>query len=115
MKLPNHEKAVVRRGKIVDYLLSRVHKDGHAKAEFFESFGFYAAQWEILSEALKRHVAENEVKKSETSPFGMRYIIDGELETPDGRRPAVRAVWFIEHGSDTPYLATAYPGKEKRK
>ena len=40
MKLPNLEKAIVPREKIVDYLLSFVHKDGRAKAEFFMRFGF---------------------------------------------------------------------------
>lgn len=115
MKLPNHEKAIVRREKIVNYLLSRVHKDGRSKAEFFESFGFTSKQWEIFSKALKRHAGEHEVVKSETSPFGMRYIIDGGLDTPDGRRPEVRAVWFIEQGLKEPYLATAYPAKGKRK
>ncbi len=115
MKLPHHEKAIIRRAKIVDYLLSRAHKDGRGKAEFFESFGFNSEHWEILSEAIKRHAGEHEVNKSETSPFGMRYIIDGALDAPDGRRPEVRAVWFIEAGTDVPYLATAYPGKGKRK
>ena len=28
----------------------------------------------------------------------MRYIIEGELSAPDGRKPSVRSVWFIENG-----------------
>jgi len=115
MKLPNHENARVRRGKIVDYLLSRVHKDGRGKAGFFQSFGFEPEHWSILSEALKRHAGEHEVVKSETSPFGMRYIIDGALDAPDGRKPEVRSVWFIETGDNVPHLATAYPAKRKSK
>jgi hypothetical protein len=31
------------------------------------------------------------------------------METPDGRKPVVRSVWFIEHGSQTPRFVTAYP------
>ncbi len=115
MKLPNYEKAIVRRKKIVDYLLSRIHKDGRGKATFFERFGFISESWEILGEALKRHAGEHEVNKSEASPFGMRYIIDGGLDTPDGRRPDVRVVWFIEQGADVPYLVTAYPARGKSK
>jgi hypothetical protein len=115
MKLPNHRKAIVRREKLVDYLLSFIHKDGRAKAEFFTGFGFTAEHWEVLAEALKQHAAEHEVKKQEASPFGMRYIIEGELSTPDERRPAVRVVWFIENESDTPHLATAYPLKGKSR
>jgi hypothetical protein len=116
MKLPNHEKATVPREKIVDYLLSFVHKDGRAKAEFFTRFGFTAESWEVLAEALKLHAAEHDVNKIEASPFGMRYIIEGELSTPDGRRPSVRVVWFIENKSDVPRPATAYPlPKGKRR
>lgn len=92
MKLPNHEKAVVPREKIVDYLLSFVHKDGRAKAEFFTRFGFAAEHWEILADALKLHALNNEVGKIEASPFGMRYIIEGEIETPDKRHPKMRVV-----------------------
>jgi hypothetical protein len=109
MKLPNYEKAIVPREKIVDYLLSFVHKDGRAKAEFFMRFGFLAEHWEILADALKSHAAEHEIKKEEASAFGMRYIIEGELNAPDGRKPMVRVVWFIEKETKLPRLATAYP------
>jgi hypothetical protein len=115
MKLPNHEKAIVPREKIVDYLLSFIHKDGRGKAEFFTRFGFAAEHWEVLAGALKRHAAEHEVNKIEASPFGMRYIIEGDLSTPDERQPTVRVVWFIENESDAPQLATAYPLKGKSR
>ncbi|HPO13972.1 MAG TPA: hypothetical protein PLI09_11040 [Candidatus Hydrogenedentes bacterium] len=39
----------------------------------------------------------------------MRYTIEGELNCPDGRRPRIRSVWFIEHGKAGPVLVTAYP------
>ena len=113
MKLPNYEKAIVPREKIVDYLLSFVHRDGRAKAEFFTRFGFTSGNWEVLADALKRHAVNNEVGKIESSPFGIRYIIEGEIETPDKRNPQLRVVWFIEAETDPPRLATAYPLKEK--
>jgi hypothetical protein len=113
MKLPNYEKAIIAREKIVDYLLSFVHKDGRSKAGFFTRFGFSSENWEVLADALKLHAAEHEVIKTETSPFGMRYIIEGELNVPDGRKPSVRVVWFIENESDAPHLATAYPLRGK--
>ena len=109
MKLPNYENAIVPREKIVDYLLSFVHKDGRAKAEFFTRFGFSKENWEVLADALKRHAEKYEVKKQEASAFGMRYIIEGELNAPDGRKPKVRVVWFVENETDIPRLATAYP------
>lgn len=109
MKLPNYDKAIVPREKIVDYLLSHAHRDGRSKAAFFTQFGFSADVWQTLVESLLRHAAEHEVAKVETSPFGTRYVIEGDLRTPDGRTPLVRVVWFVDDGADTPRLATAYP------
>jgi hypothetical protein len=111
MRLPNCDKAIVSREKVVSYLLSHTHKDGKAKAAFFESFGFRADKWEILAAALKRHASENEIDHTETSPFGVRYIIIGECVAPDGRRPEIKAVWFIDEGEAFPRLVTAYPAK----
>jgi hypothetical protein len=58
------------------------------------------------------HASQNEVARTEDSPFGKRDIIDGELSSPDKRSPRVRAIWFIETGEDVPHLVTAY-GLEK--
>jgi len=35
--------------------------------------------------------------------------VDGALAAPDGRRPRVRVIWFIETSEDVPHLVTAYP------
>jgi len=40
LKLPNAERGVVEREKIVDYLLNPTHPDNGGKAEFFFSLGF---------------------------------------------------------------------------
>ncbi|MCC7308658.1 MAG: hypothetical protein IT173_13920 [Acidobacteria bacterium] len=111
MKLPNIDQAVVRRQKVVEYLLSLTHRDGRGKARFFLGFGFESGKWQVLADALKMHASTHEVTESVPSPFGIRYIIDGELQAPDGRRPRVRAVWFIEDGDDIPAFVTAYPAK----
>lgn len=113
MKLPNSTSAVVPREKIIDYLLSATHREGRGKAGFFAPFGFSADSWEVLAAALLRHAARHELAMIEPSPFGQRYVIDGELETPSGRSPTVRTVWFIETGDDRPRFVTAYPIRAK--
>jgi hypothetical protein len=40
MKLPNADKLVIEREKIVDYLLNPTHRFGGSKARFFDRFGF---------------------------------------------------------------------------
>ncbi|HTA30802.1 MAG TPA: hypothetical protein VK731_09955 [Candidatus Cybelea sp.] len=109
MKLPNADKAVVEREKIVDYLLNADHRYGASKARFFSKFGFHAAKWERLAQALRRHGQSHEVKRAKETGFGPRYEVEGELNAADGRSPRVRSVWQLDHGEVAPRLITAYP------
>ncbi len=113
MKLPNLLVAEVPEAKITDYLLSFTHRDGKHKAEFFARFGFDRGRWELLQSALRNHAGEHDVVKVEDSPFGVRYVIEGSMQSPDGRAPRVRSVWFIETDSTAPRLVTAYPLPEE--
>jgi uncharacterized protein DUF6883 len=72
VKLPNHDRAVIPREKILDYLLSPTHPHGRGKAQFFRKFGFSDAGWDAFAAALLRHTAQHDVKKIEDSPFGKR-------------------------------------------
>jgi hypothetical protein len=40
MKLPNPDRLIIDRQKIVDYLLNPGHRYGASKARFFSEFGF---------------------------------------------------------------------------
>jgi hypothetical protein len=113
VKLPFHSLAVVSRRKIVDYLLSSTHPSGRHKANWFAGFGFSIDNWRRLAEALKRH-AGHDVAKIEATPFGVRYVIEGIMEMPNGALPRVRSVWFVEEGSEIPEFVTAYPLKGER-
>lgn len=109
MKLPHLDQVSVPQSKIVDYLLSPTHPEGRSKALFFARFGFTLEACDFLADALRRHAAEHEVAKEETSPFGTRYVVEGILRTPSGRTPRIRAVWFIDGGANVPRFVTAYP------
>jgi len=109
MKLPNLGNAEVEEARIVDYLLSHSHRDGRGKALFFNQFGFILDSWETLAVALQQHAAENDVTKTEETPFGTRYIVEGPIRAPDGRTPRPRVVWFEAPGEMHPRFVTAYP------
>lgn len=111
MRLPNLERVIVPERKVVDYLLNVDHPEGRGKAAFFRRFGFSPTAWEHLAEALIGHAA-NEVVRTEASSFGTRYVVEGRIQAPDGRRPRIRSIWFIDHGGETPRFVTAYPLKE---
>lgn len=109
MKLPNHEQATVPEAKIVRYLLDLTHPVGRSKARFFLSFGFTQENWQEMAAALKAHAATHEVASTEESDDGTRYVVEGEMSTPDKRNPGVRAVWYIEKEQEIPRFITAYP------
>ena len=76
----------------MDYLLNSAHRYRASKARFFSEFGFRVER--------------------ETS-FGLRYVMEGELDTPCGRRPRVRTVWQFDRGAVAPRLISAYPLEAK--
>jgi hypothetical protein len=97
----------VDKSKVVAYLLNI--SGSHGKAAFFLGFGFLPEAWEGMANALKQHARTHPVYAAVDSPYGTRYSVDGELETPSGRRPRVRTVWIRETGSDELRLITAHP------
>lgn len=109
MRLPNAHLALAEREKITEYLLNPEHLYGASKARFFSAFGFDPAAWETMAQALREHGQRYEVSKATDTAFGPRYEVDGELNTPDGPAPRVRAVWQLDHGEVAPRLITAYP------
>ena len=109
MQLPNKPHANVSISKITDYLLSETHIVGKSKARFFRSFGFDETNVSQFEQGLI-HIAQIEsvVETTETI-YGKKYVIDGDLETPNGDKIHLRTVWIIETGDDIPRLVTAHP------
>ena len=103
------EDAVVEETKVKAYLLSLEHTFGRAKARFFWAHGFNLGEWTVLRDALLRHAREGRIVGSETSVFGVKYVVEGRIVTPGGRAPMVRTVWFEEHERGPVRLVTAYP------
>lgn len=46
------------------------------------------------------------------TPHGVKYVLDGRMETPGGDTPMVRTIWIVDRGRDRPRLVTAYPHDE---
>lgn len=111
MKLPNFTQAIISKDKIEKYLLNLGHSDGASKAKFFINYGFDINNPDLLKQSLMLHCKEYEIKETSKNDFGIKYVIDGEFETPDKRKPLVRTVWFIENLEEKPQFVTAYPIK----
>ena len=80
-----------------------MHRCGASKARFFSAFGFRAEDRTPLVEALREHGQQYEVSRVKETGFGPRYEVEGELPTPDGRRPQVRSVWQFDEGEIAPW------------
>ena len=114
MKLLNAENALTPREKLTGYGLSAAHPSGREKARFFARFGFTSESWQTLAAALTCHAAAHDVAEAGDTPFGTRYTVEGPLESPDGRNPLTRCVWFVEKGETVPRFVTAYPCRRRR-
>ena len=112
MKLPNAERAVIEREKIADYLLNAAHPDNGGKAAFFLALGYNRDDWPSLAAALRRLAVATKVAKSLETAHGIKYVLDGDMETPSGKRTVVRTIWIVDRGLDRPRLVTAYPREE---
>jgi hypothetical protein len=109
MTLPNVGSAEIAEQKIRDYLLNPLHPDGESKARFFASLGFSADDWQVLVAAIRQLAATAAVTNTVESVHGTKYIVDGPIETPSGKRPVIRTVWIVDRGRESPRFVTAYP------
>ena len=82
MKLPNHQKAYISEDKLKNYLLKDTHPIGRSKSKFFNHFGFNDSNIKLLKKRLLEMVHKNDVIEELSSPYGVKYIIDGEMRTP---------------------------------
>lgn len=111
MKLPNRKNAVIRREKLTGYLLSLTHEEGKSKAKFFRGIGFNETNIEKLEQTLLTIGKSNDVRKVDDakSEYVIKYIIDGVIESPNGKQYKTRTVWRIKIGNKIPGFVTAYP------
>jgi hypothetical protein len=99
----------VPENKVRDYLLSETHAIGKSKAKFFRQHGFDESNVHSFKMALIAIAQTEQVSQMTNNPFGVKYSIEGTMETPNGVIIKVRTIWIIENGSETPKLVTVYP------
>ena len=109
MKLPMREKAYVPPRKLVDYLLSASHPVGRSKAKFFRSAGFDETNAHALEQRLIGIALSEEVTELEHTSHGIKYTVEGVIQTPAEGAQRIRTVWIIETGQERPRFVTAYP------
>ncbi|WP_459556150.1 DUF6883 domain-containing protein [Lacunimicrobium album] len=99
---------VVEESKICGYLLNRTHPDGGPKAAWFISLGFRREAWEELRTSLIDSLRCTSSLTTESTTYGIKFIISGVLSTPSGRTVGIRTIWISTHPLSM-RLVTAYP------
>ncbi len=114
-KLPNAESAYIDPRKITGYLLSDTHPRGRPKAAYFRRFGFSAVQPGVMAEAILNHARSHDLAGAVENTFGIHYIIEGAIETPDKRNPVIRSVWVIKTGEDAAAICDGNSGQKEQQ
>src|SRR5262245_15905244 len=109
MQLPNRGQAYIPPQKLRGYLLSETHAVGSAKAKVFRALGFDETNSNLLEQGLLTIARSTEVREVVSSPHGVKYVIEGSLETPRGTSLLIRTIWILETVEDRPRFVTAYP------
>jgi hypothetical protein len=109
MRLPNAELAEINPAKIGAYLLSETHPVGRSKARFFREAGFDESTIDLLSRGLLHIARTQEVVETSATVHGLKYVVEGGLDAPTGRRLRLRTVWIVDRGQERPRFVTAYP------
>ena len=109
MKLPNRKNSVIPKEKLTNYLLSETHSTGKFKARFFRNLGFNKSNIDLFEKFIYRIAQDKTIIQKSISAYGIKYAIDGEIETPNGETVKVRTVWIIEKGQKNPRFITLYP------
>lgn len=109
MKLPNKDKAYVPLSKLLDYLMSETHPIGKSKSKYLRSVGFNEMNIGLLKQGLINIAQSENIKKAISSQYGIKYIIDGSIPTPNGISIKIRTVWIIDKEQNQPRFVTTYP------
>lgn len=109
MKLPNSKKAFVSKEKLLNYILSETHPVGKFKAKFFRNLGFSETNIHLFEKTLIKLAQAEEVKEVITSPYGTKFVIDGEINAPKRKGAGIRTIWIIERSNQIPKFVTVYP------
>ena len=108
MKLPNGGRAIIDRRKVTDYCLNLDHDDGSHKARLFQALiGLNQNNSALLLDALRTAAATDDAVAGKVDEYGRRYIIDFELEGPQGIA-MIRSVWIVRANEEAPRLVTCY-------
>lgn len=108
MKLPNPERAIIDRQKLLTYCLNPEHPDGQHKARVFKSaLGISLDEVEELQLALLHAIQVYEAIPTKRNQYGQKYVVDFTFKRL-GKQAVVRSAWIVWGTENFPRLVTCY-------
>jgi len=108
MKLPNPERAIIERQKLLTYCLNAEHSEGQHKARVFKSaLGIGLDEVEELRLALRQAIIFSEAIPTKRNQYGQKYVVDFTMTRLD-KQAVVRSAWIVRNTEDFPRLVTCY-------
>ena len=86
---------IIDAAKVQDYLLAVDHPVGGSKAAFFLKCGFAAERSDLLADSLFAHAVPDHLVASLSTPFGTKWIFEGDLQAPVGEIAEIRSIWIV--------------------
>ena len=115
MRLPNPDKIIIPKEKLTDYLLSVTHPIGKSKAQFLGFLGFDESKADLIEKEIRGVAEMNDIIEEKSTNFGMKYIINGRINAPNGDIVEIKTVWILETGKERPRFVTLYPVKYRKE
>jgi len=109
VKLP--ENVVIPEDKLVRYLL--LPHEENDKSQFLGIAGYTLGTWEVLARDLHDFAKTYELSDKVTSPYGIKWEVQGSLTGPNGQGLYVVTVWMTLETSGETRFVTLFPDKER--
>ncbi len=107
MKLPNADRAIIPREKLIGYCLNPEHPKGKHKARVFQSvLGITRENVDNLYDLVQQSAIAGEVVQERLTPFGQEFKVDWTVSGFD--QVQLRTLWIISSKSNIPQLVSAF-------
>lgn len=107
-KLPNAEKAVVSKSKLIEYSLNPFHETGKHKALVFrKALGMTDEDADFLIEQILKAASDEPAMIYGETEFGLLFKLEFEL-TFGNRTATVRTGWIVKKSENFPRLTTCF-------
>lgn len=85
--------AVIAETKLTKYLLILLAKDD--KSQFLAQAGYNLENWQQLQHDLREQILPLEATSTALTQYGQKYVITGNLISPNGKTIRVKTIWMI--------------------